>query len=100
MKGIDVSQGGLLSLVSRDAIAGNTMAPGIAITNGIIRAPGGRVEIASIGGSQVPEIHQASVDIDTLFIQGLDAQGQALQDTVSLGGITLFQGAGIDASWY
>ena len=81
-------------------MAGDNLAEGVVISGGTLQTPNGQVNIVSIGASQLPGIQRVSVDIDTLNIQGLDSQGEVVQDSARLGDIMLSQGAQIDTSGY
>jgi filamentous hemagglutinin family protein len=98
VEGLDVLNGNPVSLVGRDATADGTSVQGVVITEGVLRNPGGSVKIASVGGQQVPEVQQVLVNLETLDVQGNNAQGLIVQEPVQLGGILLSEGGTIDAS--
>ncbi|GJM30559.1 MAG: hypothetical protein DHS20C17_31940 [Cyclobacteriaceae bacterium] len=98
--GLEIKNGRSVSLVSRDAIAGEDALDGIIISEGTVQSQNGRVTLLSIAASQVTEIKQISVDIKTLGAQAIDDHGKVIPETVQLGGITLKKGAQLDTSGY
>ena len=96
IQGLNNSNGTPVTFLGRDAIAGDTIVEGVEIP-GTLNNPGGGVNIASIGGAQLPEVKRVSVDIDTLNAQGLNSQGEVVQEPVQMGTIMLSQGS-IDTS--
>ncbi len=98
VEGLDVLNGNPVSLVGRDATADGTSVPGVVVTEGVLRTPGGSVKVASVGGQQVPEVQHVLVNVETLNVQGNNAQGLTVQNSVQLGEILLSAGGTIDAS--
>ena len=98
VEALDVLNGNPVSFVGRDATADGTSVPGVVITEGVLRNPGGSVKIASVGGQQAPEVQHVLVDVETLNMHGNNAQGLPVQNPVQLGGILLSAGGTLDAS--
>ncbi|MCA9421928.1 MAG: filamentous hemagglutinin N-terminal domain-containing protein, partial [Nitrospira sp.] len=98
VESLDVLNGNPVSLVGRDATADGTSVPGVVVTEGVLRNPGGSVKVVSVGEQQVPEVQQVSVNVETLNLQGRNVQGVNVQNPVQLGGILLSAGGTIDAS--
>ncbi len=95
---LDVLNGNPVAFVGRDATADGSTVQGVVITGGVLRTPGGSVKIASVGGQQAPAVQQVSVDVETLNVQGNNAQGVNVQNPIQLGGILLSAGGTLDAS--
>jgi len=98
VEGLEVKNGRSVSLVSRDAMAGEEIVDGIAVNGGTLQSPNGRVTMVSIGASQVPELTQISVGLESLSARGMNERGAVISEPVQLGGLTLKAGAHLDTS--
>lgn len=98
VESLDVQNGHVVSLVSRDTIAGEEPVDGIAISGGTLKNADGLIQLVSIGSSQLPTVDRVSVNIETLEVQGLSSSGTVTQETVQLGSTRFSEGAQIDVS--
>lgn len=98
VESLDVLNGNPVQFVGRDATAAGASVQGVVVTEGVLRNPEGSVKVASVGGQQSPEVQQVLVNVETLNVQGNNAQGVNVQNPVQLGGILLSAGGTIDAS--
>ncbi|WP_454063646.1 two-partner secretion domain-containing protein [Candidatus Nitrospira salsa] len=100
VESLTVAKSGAVILVGRDTLAGKETVEGIIIRGGTLKHPNGHVNLVSVGATQAPVIEQVSVNIETLFAQGINAQGDVISAPVRLGSIAIDQGAKIDTSGY